>query len=577
MARKGLLWLSLLPLLGAVYGCSSNSDYIRVILLEGDGYSCANNSILIKRGEDASFSIHLEDGVAITSSSYGEYSIEQLESRSVISFSNVLYPVRISLETSEDLIFYWPDYIDDESPISSPKYNSHLRENALSGLTHFSREGYIQTGWNTGKEGSGEWIPLGGRIPYGVDNLFAVWEKVDDGSLYSYEPFNEGVSITGYSGSSESLCIPSTIDGYDVIGISSGALVDVKATSLTLPPTMVNVATNSLPNVTRLTIYDSLRAIHDSSFPDRSNLVELRVNAIEKPRLSATYWDAFADKIDYLDSVQDEKKLILFSGSSGRYGYDSEQLMEAYPEYEVINFGTFAYINMFPQLELIKTYLKEGDVILHAPEFDAIDYQFCLYRAIDYRFFYCIEADYGSLTKLDIRRFDSLFDAFSMYQNNRHNMNQMDYRYAAKWYDDDFNHYTYPTYNVYGDMTLIRPNHETDTRIMQPLCDYTSDAISQEHFASLNAYYAELEQMGLDIYFSYAPKNIRCLTSDSTEEEIARLDEVVKENIDVSVISDIFDYLYQGYYFYLVDNHLSDEGVGMRMESIIADLSPYIG
>lgn len=292
--------------------------------------------------------------------------------------------------------------------------------------------------------------------------------------------------------------------------------------------------------------------------------------------MSATYWDAFVDKIDYLETIKDEKKIVLFSGSSGRYGYDSEQLMEAYPDYKVMNMGTFAYINMYPQMELIRQYMKEGDILIHAPEFDALDTQFCLEKIIDSRFFYCVEADYGLLAKLDPSRFDTFFDRFPIYQSNRTSMATKGYEYAAKWYDDDGNHYSYPTYNVYGDMTLIRPNSEVNERLYQPLCDYTGDAISDEHFAALNSYYHDLESAGITVYFSHAPKNEKCLTEDSSEEEIELLNQRCKDMIEVPVISELQDYIYEGYYFYLIDNHLSDEGVDIRMSHFLEDLKPYL-
>ena len=74
--------------------------------------------------------------------------------------------------------------------------------------------------------------------------------------------------------------------------------------------------------------------------------------------------------------MKDKKKIVLFSGSSTRFGYDSEMIDQAFPDYEVVNMGVFAYSPALPQLELIRSCMKEGDVLLDSPEFDAANRQF---------------------------------------------------------------------------------------------------------------------------------------------------------------------------------------------------------
>ena len=100
-------------------------------------------------------------------------------------------------------------------------------------------------------------------------------------------------------------------------------------------------------------------------------------------------------------SLKDKKKIVLFSGSSTRFGYDSAMLDQAFPDYEVVNMGVFAYSPALPQLELIRSCMKEGDILLDSPEFDAANRQFCYQKELDYATFAMMESNYDAFADLD--------------------------------------------------------------------------------------------------------------------------------------------------------------------------------
>ena len=73
---------------------------------------------------------------------------------------------------------------------------------------------------------------------------------------------------------------------------------------------------------------------------------------------------AVAKHFDWLLSIAQQQKIVLFSGSSGRYGYCSEMLLDAFPEYQVANMGVYAFTNAMPQLELIRQQLVSASPAL---------------------------------------------------------------------------------------------------------------------------------------------------------------------------------------------------------------------
>lgn len=112
-------------------------------------------------------------------------------------------------------------------------------------------------------------------------------------------------------------------------------------------------------------LFDNIRTIGDPAFEGCENLSTLHLNAIKAPVYNGTYFDTFQDKFDRLLSLKTQRKIVLFAGSSVHFGFDSAALDEAFPEYEIVNMGVFAYTSAKPQMELILSCMKEGDILLH--------------------------------------------------------------------------------------------------------------------------------------------------------------------------------------------------------------------
>lgn len=66
--------------------------------------------------------------------------------------------------------------------------------------------------------------------------------------------------------------------------------------------------------------------------------------------------------------------------------------------------------------------MKEGDVLLDSPEFDAANRQFCYQKELDYATFAMMESDYDVFAQLDLREYKQIFTAFTAYQDARADM-----------------------------------------------------------------------------------------------------------------------------------------------------------
>ena len=344
---------------------------------------------------------------------------------------------------------------------------------------------------------------------------------------------------------------------------------------MVLPPTLREVSPRAFENaaLSELIFYDSLTNITDYAFAGCENLRTIRINAVRPPVYSGSYYDTFTDKMDRLRGLSGTRKIILFSGSSARFGYDCALIDAAFPDYAVANLGVFAYTNALPQLDLIRHFAGEGDILLHSPEFDASKRQFCTTNAMDPAFFRMIESDYDLLSLLCYRDYGGLLSAFSTYQKEREGLDAGDYRTSAASFDEDHFPVSEPSYNEYGDYILPRPNATDDTPIYDLPVEYTAAAFPREAFIDpLNAVYDTFLENGVRVLFTYAPRNRDAVSDKSTPEARAALDAYFRETLCVPVISDIEESLYPGRYLYGTDNHLSTEGVRIRTERIIRDL-----
>lgn len=464
---------------------------------------------------------------------------------------------------------------DGKTAIDLPIDDAHLRVNTAQGTRYFTREGHVLTGWNTAPDGSGNSIGLGSRTERTDQlTLYAQWAACSPDSDFAWETVRGEAYITAYLGESADVVVPQTLGGAKVTRIRTGAFAGAAVDRVILPETLFSVERGAFTGSTvrEITLFDNLYYIYDASFEECGNLTTLRINAATWPVYSGTYFDTFSDKYDWLLSIREQKKIVLFSGSSGRFGYDSPAIHAAFPEYQVANMGVYAYTNALPQYDLICDLMQPGDVLLSAPEFDTTDDQFCETNRVDPHFFAMMESNYDVLALLDLRNYTAVFDSLGKYLTTRSVMGSRSYAVSPNGLDDDGNAYPFDTYNVEGDLILPRDGAPEDVLLQSYRAEYTVAAFPPALIERLNAAYRPFLDKGVRVYFSYTPRNWSSLSADSTPEERARLHAHLQEYLCVPVISDIEDYLYPAMDFYLIDSHLSSEGVKKRTVQIIRDL-----
>ena len=520
---------------------------VRVVIEDNPQMRVESSVLTVKEGSDLQFTITPAQHCTVRGTDYRDYSLDPAQDGQYIcTLHDVLFDTVVSVLTEENpyTIRYEANGaaaaassglsgtsgdVSHAGDVSNEKISylefsypaAHLRVNTEQGTHLFERENYILTGWNTSADGSGQHIGLGSRVRVGrgeILTLYAEWALCNDESDFLYEKGANSVTITGFNGGNSGTpeaggeqarpqTPPEVADTSDVIVIPSGC------------------------TLSELVLFDSVSEITDHAFAGCENLRTIRINACVPPVYSGSYYDTFPDKFDRLAALSNDAKIVLFSGSSTRFGYDSAYLDDAFPDYEVVNMGVFAYTNALPQLDLIRGQMKAGDILIHSPEFDAAGRQFCTTDAFDDKFF-----------------------------------NMMDGQPVSS-----------PSYNEYGDYIVYRPNAEDDAPIYDLPVNYTVGAFSKTAYIDpLNAVYDKFAADGIRVLFTYAPRNKSALSEESDSAALAALDAWLRESLHAEVISPIEDSLYPGRYLFGTDNHLSTDGVSIRSERIRRDLEEVL-
>ena len=565
-------------LITTLYGCTMHSTAMCTVVLEDNDEILFRNQVYdVPRGSDLTVTVSVPQGQRIAAVSYPGSLISPCVQETAarrdyqITLPDLRYPSLVRLTLTPDYTTVYR--CNDGQPITITEASQRLRVNTLCWQQSFSKTGFYPLGWRI--LGTGQTIGFGSRFDHSIAQqmeLECAWMPCTEPDAFEYGLTETGAVITGYNGSG-SIVIPEDLDGFPVVGIGENAFGNVDTDILALPQTLQFIQPGAFTSLRaeHLYLFDSLQTVSDASF-GKSAISHLHIHAATEPVYCGTYFDTLSEKIDYLASVQEEPKIILFCGSSARFGYDSPMLEGAFPGYRVVNMGVYAYSNMLPQAMLLEEYLRPGDIVLSSPELDAIDTQFCGSRRLDREFFAMMESNYEMLSALDLSELEGVFDALGAYLQERRNITPRSYLDIPAHYDEDNNSCAALSYNRQGDYILHRPSN-TDRKLFGiKRAFYNESHIREEDWLGLNRVYDRFQALGARVFFTYSPRSERSISPDSDSASRKALEEAFRERLNVPVISSMEDSLMDAFYFYGTDNHLTTEGAAIHTKAVIADL-----
>lgn len=285
------------------------------------------------------------------------------------------------------------------------------------------------------------------------------------------------------------------------------------------------------------------------------------------PVYDNTFVGELAEKYDRLNAI-DEPKLVVIGGSSVAFGLDSE-LAEEKLGMKVVNFGLYANLGTKLMLDLSKTNINEGDIIVIAPELN--DQTLSLYFNAETTV-QALDGNWRMLKNIDSDNYEACIGALWGFSSEK-------LRYMLSGTrPENSGAYKKDQFNEYGDNTFERPYNTMKSTSKNILLNYRvnpEDSYTSEYEAFIdyvNSYTAYCEKRGATVYFSFAPMNAAAMADENTEESIYNFYKNLCGYLDCKVISSVNDYIMDEGYFFDSEFHLNDSGVTVRTVQLIDDI-----
>lgn len=265
------------------------------------------------------------------------------------------------------------------------------------------------------------------------------------------------------------------------------------------------------------------------------------------------------DKVNRLKQT-DGPKIVLIGNSNLAFGIDSAKI-EKELGMPVVNMGVHGGVgNAFNERAALIN-VDPGDlyVICHTnyDDADVIKNQKLAWITIEnhYELYQFIRPkDWPQMVKAYPTY---LRDCLTMWRNGTGNGETNDaYRRSA--------------FNEYGDNYYPRPVSNEDIDFSPVTINHMNEASA----GRLNALYHTLKGQGADMVIASYP--IANYEKAPSEEEYYQMGCEMSDMLDCQVISDFRDYMFDTTYFYDTHSHLTDVGVQMRTDQLIADIKGYL-
>lgn len=549
----------LLALLLLLTGCSREMTVdtrIKISLMNGENYTVEENGQWVEPGDDAEFTLTMTPGCSLENVDYdGEYDHRVEGGKLILTLKDVCYPDRVLVQTTTRYcsVTYEPNGGEGEPITKNYSTTNHSRPNTETGQSMFRRSGYTLVSWNTQPDGSGTRIGLGSRFtPAPEQTLYAQWAKWSPAEDFRYTVTQFGtVTIDAYLGSDETVVIPNKIENYPVTNVASRAFRNGTLRHVILPVNMDQVAPDAFKDsaLETVTMFDNIITISDSSFDGCVDLKTLYINAVEAPYgYSFRKESVYADKVDRLILAQGQKKMVFYAGCSVWYNLDGADADKAFgSDYVILNMGLNGTVNSAVQMQILGSYLEEGDVLLHTLELTS-EYQLLSNVQMgmgDDKLWCGIENNYDLFSLVDLRTVQGEFDSLVQYLDKKTEKTN----YQSYYTDDQGNQYL----DEYGGIPYLRTKTEANLADRVRL---DPGLITQEGMARLERYYDWYADMGVQVYVSYA-----CVNMDAVPEEergnVALMDDLVRNSVvGGKVISVLEDFLVTNTDCYDTNYHL---------------------
>lgn len=278
-----------------------------------------------------------------------------------------------------------------------------------------------------------------------------------------------------------------------------------------------------------------------------------------------SFYGGMKIKTDRLKSVEG-KKIVIIGGSSVAFGVRSD-IMEQELGMSVVNFGLYANLGTKYMLDVAKSSINEGDIVVIAPEQN--EQSLSTYfngEAV----WYSADGNFGLLNKVAWSDKDELFNSFLTFVSGKFGYWQS----GEKPCPDGV--YNVHSFNEYGDICYERGyNVMSDGYDVGTPISFNPEVISDDFIDYINKYSAKLVKNGATVYFAYGPMNGLAVSDD--EEAISDYNKMLAKNLNCEILGGPETRIMDSAWFYDSNFHLNDSGAVVYTRQLVQDIKARLG
>ncbi|MCL2159110.1 MAG: leucine-rich repeat domain-containing protein [Oscillospiraceae bacterium] len=285
-----------------------------------------------------------------------------------------------------------------------------------------------------------------------------------------------------------------------------------------------------------------------------------------EPQFGETFLGALADKYKRLEIIG-KPKIMVVGGSSTAFGLDSELLWEEL-DMPVVNFGLYATLGTKLMLDLSRAHIKNGDVVVVAPELDSQTLSLYFNAESAWQAF---DSDTKMLGQAAFSNYGALAGNFWDYSASK-----LRYKRAGGLMPEGV--YSRASFNVDGDIIYPRPNNIMllGYDVGHPI-NLDPQIVGEDFVDYLNDYIKYAKGKGALVYFDFPPMNRLGVAQYGDDEAIYEFYLYLANALDCEVIGNINSYILDERYFYDSNYHLNDSGVPIRTALLAEDIKRALG
>lgn len=285
----------------------------------------------------------------------------------------------------------------------------------------------------------------------------------------------------------------------------------------------------------------------------------------QKDAYLESYYAALPLKTERLENT-DSPRVVVIGGSSVAFGIDSK-LIEQELGMPCVNFGLYAAFGLKPMLDLSQKHLREGDIVVIAPEITGQMYS--AYIGYDY-LLQAFEAKPGELIGLGMEYYPGLLKSLPDYVKQAGKLNDQGGAPVAGVY-------SLQAFDSFGDIVYAREENMMAQGYSQDnLPELTDGIVTDDFLEMINDYVKAAERKGARAVFSYCPLN--ALSAEKTDEQKrADFESALQAGLDCPVLAPLEDYILDEGFFYDSNYHLNDTGARYYSLRLVSNIQRLLG